>query len=297
VVVLDARTQMPLAGAWVSFVEGSDVGGTTGPEGRVRVETDAGALTLAVARDGYELLTEPVALLAGDEQQLTVSMQPNAPDATLRGRIAGDDGAPLRATVFVSVAGTLPALPGAGGAAPQVFESAFSLPLQHGTYELNAAAPGYRCTPMQVEVRPGETVSRDILLRRVPGEPRARLSAQGVEIAAPIAFRGPAFDAPAHGVLLEVVQALKGEKRALEVVARVSPAEAPDEAEAVRLSEARARAVLEFLRARGVRGEILVPLGLGHARPGQPLFELRLAPQKPRAWLLPGIPMEVSRDP
>ena len=146
VTVLDAKTQLPLAGAWVSFVEGTDVGGTTGPEGKVRVETEAGSPTLAVAREGYELLTEPVTLSASEEINLIISMQPVAPDAAVRGRIVGEDGLPLRATVFVFVPGTL-----TGGTAPQVFEGAFNFPVQHGSYELDATAPGYRATPSKVE--------------------------------------------------------------------------------------------------------------------------------------------------
>lgn len=278
VTVLDARTQLPIAGAWVSFVEGSDVGGTTGPDGKARLETDPGTLTLAVARDGYELLTEPVALTATDETLLSVSMQPVAPDATIRGRLVGEDGAPLRAAVILSVAGTLPALP----SAPQVFEGAYSIAVQHGTYELNATAPGYRCTPQQLELRPGETVTRDLEMRRIAGEPRARLSEQGVEIGAPIVFAigRETLDPSAHGPLLDVAQALKAEKRSLEVVARVAPGEVDDDAEAQRLSEGRARAVIDFLKARGVRVEILVPRGLGQARIGQPLLELRVPPQK-----------------
>ena len=277
VTVLDAKTQLPLAGAWVSFVEGTDVGGTTGPEGKVRVETEAGSPTLAVAREGYELLTEPVTLSASEEINLIISMQPVAPDAAVRGRIVGEDGLPLRATVFVFVPGTL-----TGGTAPQVFEGAFNFPVQHGSYELDATAPGYRATPSKVEVRPGETVTRDLELRRIAGEPRARLSPQGVEIGAPIAFAPgrETIDPSAQGPLLDVVQALKTEKRALEVVARVAPGEIDDEAEAQRLAEARARGVVEFFRARGVRGELLSPRGLGVARPGQPLLELRVLQQK-----------------
>jgi hypothetical protein len=298
VVVLDAKTQLPLAGAWVSFVEGSEVGGTTGPDGKVRVETDAGSLTLVVARDGYELLTEPIHLLTADEKQLTVALQPVAPDAALRGRLLAEDGAPLRAAVFVSVAGALPALPGAGGSGPEVFESSFSFPLQHGTYQLNAVAPGYRCTPIQVEVRPGETVSRDLELRRVAGEPRARAGALGIEISLPVGFvRGREQLAPASlAVLGEAAQALKGEKRALEAIARVDPGELRDEAEAMRLSDARARAAVAWLRERGVRVEI-TPRGAGFSRPGQPLFELRVAARKQARARLHDIPMEVSRDP
>jgi outer membrane protein OmpA-like peptidoglycan-associated protein len=277
VTVLDAKTQLPIAGAWVSFVEGTDVGGTTGPEGNVRVETDAGTPTLAVARDGYELLTELVTVSGGEERHVTVSMQPAGADATVRGRIVGEDGLPLRASVSLFVPGSM-----TGGSAPEVFEGAFSLAVQHGSYQLDASAPGYRATASKVELRPGETITRDIQLRRIAGEPRARLSAAGIEIGAPIAFarRAETLDPSAQGPLLDVAQALKSERRTLEVVGRTAPGELDDEAAAQRLSEARARAVIELLRARGVRGELLVPRGLGVARPGQPLLELRVQQQK-----------------
>lgn len=285
VVVLDAGTQLPLAGAWVSFLEGSDVGGTTGPDGNVRVEMEAAAVTLAVARDGYELLTERVQLAPGDEKQLTVWLQEVAPDASLRGKVVGEDGLPLRAAVFLTVSGTLPSLP----ADPQVFEGSFSFAVQHGKYEVNAYAPGYRGLPLEVEARPGETVTRDLVLGRIAGEPRARMGAQGLELALPLAFVA-GQDAVEHGALAaiaEIALALKGELRALEVVARVDRAAGvDDEAQAVTLSEARARFVIALLRDKGV----LVPLsprGAGFARAGQPLLDLRLPPASPRAQTAP----------
>ncbi|HUJ27497.1 MAG TPA: carboxypeptidase regulatory-like domain-containing protein [Myxococcales bacterium] len=294
VTVLDAKSALPLAGAWVSFIEGSEIGGTTGPDGKVRVESEPGSATMAVARDGYELLTQPVTVASGEERQLTVLMQQVAPDASVRGRLVGEDGLPLRAAVVLSVPGTPPALP----AEPQVFEGAFDLAVQHGSYELNAIAPGYRCTPIQVELRPGETSTRDLQLRRIAGESRVRASAHGLEIAVPIGFaKGlPGIDPSAHAAMLEVLQALKGERRALEVVARVAPGELADEAAALRLSEARAQAVIEFLKLRGVRAGQLTSHGAGRAREGQPLLEFRVTPQGPRAENETHTGVEVTSD-
>jgi hypothetical protein len=293
VVVLDAKTQLPLAGAWVSFVEGSDVGGTTGPEGNVRVEAEAGPVTVAVARDGYELLTQTVSLQPGDEKQLTISLQPVAPDATLRGRLLGEDGAPLRAAVFVSVSGTL-SLP----AEPQIFEGAFSFPVQHGKYELYANTPGYRSSPLEVEAHRNETVTRDLVLRRIAGEPRARMGATAVEVAAPLAFvtGTNALQLAALPLIAEVAQVLKGEARPLEVTARVAASEIDDEAAALTLSENRARYVLQLLRDKGVRAQ-LTARGAGFARAGQPLVEIRLAApdSRPRAEEAPRPPQLSSR--
>lgn len=284
VVVIDAKTALPLAGAWVSFLEGSDVGATTGPEGRARVEADAGQVTLAVARDGYELLTEPVALIAGEEKLLSLQLQPVAPDATVRGKLVGEDGAPLRAVVLLIPDGTL-ALPGAASE-PQTFEGSFAFQVPHGRYALSVYTPGYRGTPATIEVRPGETASHDLVLRRIAGEPLVRLGPAGIELSQPVGFaQGRETVLPAGlAVLAELAQALRAEKRALIVEARVDPydlsVEARDGGTALLLSEARALAVVEILRERGVKLE-LAPRGKGLARIGQPLLELR--PAKPPA--------------
>lgn len=293
VTVLDARTALPLAGAWVSFVEGSDVGATTGPEGHARLETEATAVTVAAARDGYELLTVPLVLAGADERKLVLQLQPVAPDATVRGKLTGEDGGPLRASVLLFPSGTL-TLPGSGGAEAQVFEGSFSFQVQHGSYDLSVSAPGYRGTPSTVELRPGETRTRDLVLRRIAGEPLVRLGPAGVEISQPVAFvAGEATLAPeALPVLQELAFALLAESRPLVVEARVDPFDpsdaARDGAGALRLSDARARAVVDHLRGKGVKLS-LQPAGGGLAHPGQPLLELRVAPpaeRKPGAALL-----------
>ncbi len=290
ITVLDAKTALPLAGAWVSLVEGSDVGATTGPEGRARVEADAGAVTVAVARDGYELVTQPAALVAGEEKKLVVQLQPVAPDATVRGKLVGEDGGPLRAAVLLIPSGML-TLPGAGAAEPQVFEGAFSFQVQHGLYDLSVLTPGYRGTPSTLEVRPGETRTRDLVLRRIAGEPTVRLGPTGVEFSQPVLFEpgAPALAAVSLPLLQELAFALLAETRPLIVEARVDPYDptdaARDGAAAQRLSDARARAVIEDLRGKGVKIE-LQPSGGGLAHLGQPLLELRVAPppeSRPRA--------------
>jgi hypothetical protein len=290
VTVLDAKTALPLAGAWVSLVEGTDVGATTGPEGHARLEAEAGAVTVAVAREGYELVTQPVALVAGEEKKLVVQLQPVAPDATVRGKLLGEDGGPLRAAVLLIPSGML-TLPGVGGTEPQVFEGSYSFQVQHGVYDLSVLAPGYRGTPSTLEVRPGETRTRDLVLRRIAGEPTVRLGPAGVEFSQPVLFEpgAPALAAASLPLLQELAFALLAETRPLIVEARVDPYDptdaARDGAAAQRLSDARARAVIEELRAKGVKID-LRPSGGGLAHLGQPLLELRLAPppeSRPRA--------------
>lgn len=289
VTVLDSRSQLPLSGAWVSFVEGSDVGATTGEDGKARIDAESGPVTVALARDGYELVTEPLMLGTGEERQVVLSMQPIAADATVRGRIVGQDGAVLRAAVTVAPLGSAPSLPGASGADAQIFEGSYSIPVLHGSYVLAVYTPGFRADLASIEVRPGETATRDIVLRRIPNEATTRLGPTGVELSQPVLF-GPgnaALFPSAFPVLAEVVEVLKGELRPLLVEARADAldvsAAANEELEGGALAAARAKAVFDYLIDKGVKATLLTPLGKGIAKPGQPLLELRVAPVNPPA--------------
>jgi hypothetical protein len=264
VVVLDAKSKLPLAGAWVSFLEGSDAGGTTGPEGNARVEIDPGQVTLAVVRDGYELTTRPMTLAAGSETQVTMELSAVPPDSTVRGRLVGEDGQPLRATVLVLAAGALPTLSGA----PAIFEGGFAIGISHGAYELQAVAPGYRAAPQQLTLRPGETVTRDIVLGRIAGEPRVRASGEQVEVSVPLQFEGANVAQASLPLVSEIAQALRQAKLPFDVIARGST-----DVEA----EARAIELVRLLKARGVK-VALTPKGAGVAAAGQPLFEVKQSP-------------------
>jgi|GEM_PF-2560121 len=284
VTVVDARTQQLLPGAWVSLVEGSDVGATTGADGLASLEAEAGAVTVAVARDGYELLTAPILLGLGEEKQLVLSLQSIAADALLRGRLVGKDGTLLRAAITLSQIGSDQATVDA-----QTFEGSYQIPVQHGTYLLAVDTPGFRADLASIEVRPGETKTHDIVLRRLEGEATERLGPTAVEFSHPIQFApgSEAFLSSALPVLAQLSEALKGELLPLFVEARSDPALEPggaagDELQGELLATARAHAIVSYLRDQGVKAS-LTPVGRGLARPGQPLLELRVAPARPAA--------------
>lgn len=274
--LLDGRTQQPVAGAWVSLLESPELEATSGADGRARLEVAPGSLTLAVAKDGFEPATQAVTAVAGQERLVQLQLQPLQADCTLRGRVVGDQGEPLRATLTLSLHGT-------PRAERRLFEGSYSLPLLHGTWRVVAAAPGYHGEPVELELLPGETRARDLVLRRMAGEPLARATPEGAEVGRRVPFapgRGQ-LSPLAAGPLGDLAVALRGLDAPLVVGVRVEPADlgasADDAVAALKLGEERARAVVDFLAGQGVPRALLVPRGLGLARPGQPTLELKRA--------------------
>jgi hypothetical protein len=290
IVATDARTHLPVAGAWISFVESTDPGATTMPDGKARLEHDAGPATIAVAHEKYELWTEPLVLAPGEEKQIVVSLMPNAADATVRGRIASEEAVPLRAQISLTAI--------SGGARPERarwFEGTYSVQVSHGQYLLQLATPGFRAEPVRIEVRPGETITHDFVLHRVPGEPTARSGPAGVEMSRPIPFvssRSALFPV-AMPVVVELAEVLSRETRPLVVEVRVEAddltAGADADAQALLLSSERARALVQLLEEKGVRKGLLKAHGGGLAKAGAPLVEIAPPAEErpPRSQLAP----------
>jgi len=275
--VVDSRTQAPLQNAWVSAVELNDLDAMTGADGRAQLDAPPGSLTLAVAHDGYDPFSASATVLEGQARDLTVALQPQLTDATVRGHIFGDDGKPLRASV------ELVALEGAGQPAsgePQIFEGVYSLALPHGSFNVVARAPGYRAEPVRVDVLPGEVASRDLRLHRNAGEGRARATPTRVELSERIGFRpGTAELLPgASAILSEAARALVDAGGPVTVGVRIEGSElslGEDELTGLLLAEQRARAVADVLISQGVPRSLVQSHGLGIAKEGQPLLELK----------------------
>ncbi|MBS2025528.1 MAG: carboxypeptidase regulatory-like domain-containing protein, partial [Deltaproteobacteria bacterium] len=274
--VVDARTQQAVPGAWVSLLEAPDLEATSGPDGRARLDPMPGSLTLAVAKDGFEPTTQPVTAVVGQDRRITVQLQPVLADCTVKGKIVSEDGEPLRVLVKVSLIGS-----SSGPAEPQMFEGSYTMALTHGPWVVLALAPGYRGEPLKVDLLPGETRIKDLIMHRVAGDPVARVSATGAELSRRVAFvPGRAQLVPqAAATLNELAQALSGLSAALIVGVRVDAldlgASADDAVAALQLGEDRAKAIVDYLVSKGVPKQWLLPRGLGLAQPGQPTLELK----------------------
>ena len=191
-------------------------------------------------------------MTAGSEREVTVSLQPQLTDATVRGRILGDDAKPLRAAIqIVPVAGGP-----ASSAEAEIFEGAYSISLPHGSFNVVAQAPGYRATPVRVDVLPGEVASRDVHLSRVAGMPIARQTPTRIEVTPRIPFaEGTAQLQPAAlPIIAEIAEVLLTSGPAT-IGVRIDRTEVhagDDELAALVLAEQRAQVVLDALVADGV---------------------------------------------
>ena len=277
VLVVDSHTQQPLPNAWVSALELSDLGTTTGADGRASLDAPPGGLTLAVAHDGYDPYSDSVRAEEGKESELTIALQPQLMDATVKGRIVGEDGQPLRASIELQP--LLGAGPLSTGSEPPIFEGSFSLSLPHGSFNLVARAPGYQAAPLRVSVLPGEVASREVQLRRVPGEDLARAAPSRVEFTPRLSFiAGTAQLQPASIAALADLERVLENAGPVTVGVRVDPSElasGEDELTALLLAEQRAQAVVEALVIRGLPRSQLQAHGFGIAKEGQPLLEIK----------------------
>ena len=281
VAVVDGVTGKPVPQAWINAQEagGAATDKTADDAGRASLEVAPGAVTLNVTKDGYESAELVLAGVAGLETPARVILQPLAANAFVRGTLTGEDGELLRATVACqSVTGEV-----TGFGEPQVQDGLFQLGLPHGLWKVSIAAPGFRAEPFQVELRPSETVTHDVVLRRIAGEPVARLGPKGVEVSRRVPFAsGFAVLMSSAGPLITEVAALLATPGMPQLLLglRVEPGDlvSPlDAVEAQRLSDERAAALLEALVAKGVPRGLITARGLGLAVPGQPLLELRRA--------------------
>ena len=279
--VIDGVTNKPVPQAWINAQEtgGAASDKTADETGMASFEIAPGAVMLNVTKDGYESAELVFTAVAGQEKPAKVILQPIAADAFVRGKLTGEDGEVLRATVACqSVAGDV-----TGFGEAEVQDGTFQIGLPHGLWKVSITAPGFRAEPFQVELRPSETVTRDVTLRRIAGEPVARLGPKGVEISRRFPFAsGFAVLMPSAGALTTEVAALLATPGMPQLVLgmRVEPGDlvSPlDAVEAQRLSDERAAALLEALIAKGAPRGLVTARGLGLAIPGQPLLELRRA--------------------
>ena len=281
VFVIDAHTQLPLQSAWVSAIELGDLGTTTGADGRAMLDAPPGQVTLAVAHDGFDPFSDIAEVVEGKDRELTISLLPQLTDATIRGRIIALDESPRRASIELRPANPQPGAPQPLLGEPPLFDGSFQLAVPHGAFNLIAAAPGYASEPLPVDMLPGETTVRDIILRRVPNAPLVKLTQTRVEVSERVSFtKGSAQITPTGQALLDEVFKVLAKAGPVIIGVRIEPSEmtqGEDELSALLLAEQRAQAVVDALVQRGSFRSQLVAHGLGIAREGQLLFEIKRA--------------------
>lgn len=205
--------------------------------------------------------------VAASVSTVPIDVRPASPapgDGTLRGQVTDLNDHPLVAVLHLSSSAKtlgrdLPASPG------------FEARLGPGTYAVEVVANGYLARGGTLEIRAGETLVHDFQLRPVPATAEAELTAQSIHILHPIhfAFNESRILSDSFGLLDQVADILV-RKQEIQVRIEGNTDDVGGTAYNQRLSENRARSVLDYLVERGVVRHRLTSIGYGKSRPLEP---------------------------
>ena len=140
-----------------------------------------------------------------------------------------------------------------------------------GAVTVSALAPAQLFRGQTLTVRPREDVNTDLGLRKRPRTPLIDVTPKEIKLRQPIHFEkdSDAIASDSTALLEEVADALARARRShVEIQGYTDDSGAPEHNKS--LSEARARAVLEWLVSHGIEQSRLSATGYGQERPLSP---------------------------
>lgn len=270
--VTDATSHKPVPGATISL--GTARPAATDDAGAFRtLDVPAGTATLSVRREGYKPIDREVTLAAGSATRVDLALEADAPRATFAvTTTAGKK--PVKAQVAFTASGEEAAATtvetGADTAQPVTAE------LPAGQYVVTASAEGYLAQTREVQVTPGAKLS--VAFELVPSPKKSLVIFKGdkIDVLQQVHFAvGKAtILADSYNLLQQVADAvIKNNVRRLRVEGHTD--NRGDRAANQALSEARARAVADFLVTQGFEKQRVQSVGYGDSRPIAPNLTAR----------------------
>lgn len=265
-IVVDARTREPLAGALVAVVGSALPPVATDSEaGRfLSYELSGSTVKLAVRKEGYKPVEQEVVLSAGHTTTVELALQAEPRPVTFALSI-GSEKKPVAASLRFR---------GPKEARLDVPASAqgpVKLDLPSGQYAVDVTAPGYLAQTRGVRVAEGAKLELAFELEPEPRQKLVSLKEDKLELAQPVRFaEGKATLLPeSRALLAQVVDALvrNGLPR---VRVEAHTDNRGDKAANLKLTEERARAVVDHLVKAGIEPARLEAAGLGDAQPIAP---------------------------
>ena len=262
-VVTDQETQAPLANAVVKFDRSPPV--ATADSGRFRsLDMEPGPVQITVTKDGYEPSTGTVEILANDEPEIAVALQPLVREGTIRGRVTDDEDKPL-ADAAVSVEG-----PTQKSLSTDA-DGRFELTGVEGKYVVSVDKVGYLSKAKTFELSGGETISADVLVRKRPKKEIVEVKGDRIFLRGKVHFiTGEARLEPDASALLDnMVDFLV---RSADVKLRIEghTDNVGGDATNLQLSRDRAESVKAYLTDNGIDPARLTTEGFGPSRPLAP---------------------------
>ena len=279
--VISASGGAPVEGAIVAVAGKTKSRVATDPDGGFKTAAiPPGAAQLEVGANGFESTTVPVAVVAGEEAPLTVTLTPRVVKAKVSGKITDDAGKGVAAAVL--------RFNGPQNAEVKTDESgAYSIALPNGPYTVRVEAEKYQPRDLRLTVTEGQDKELSTSVSNRAGGAAAAGATSGAAAKAtgkvtlrdrrlvvkqPVSFKMvaglPAELTPtATSVLDDMVAALAAhpEVKKVRIEAHWDGGLAGDKAK--ELTEQQARTVAAYLTKQGVPEDRLEVVGMGAERP------------------------------
>jgi OOP family OmpA-OmpF porin len=270
--VIDAVSQMPIAGAQIEYVGREPTAQVTDEGGLfLSYPFESGEVRMRVSHPDYEpgeclvamdVTTQPLAA----EHRLAVrcELQPRPALGAIEGTVKGPGGAPL--------SGATIRLTGPRGAVlTSDAEGRFvASELAPGAYELEASAPGFQTSKRSLLVPGSQTLTPElVLMAELPAQSSVRVTKGAVTVKRQVHFRHNSTELETDSfVLLDEVATVLNQNPELvrvEIQGHTDNRGVPAANRA--LSQARADAVRDYLVKAGVAAERITARGYGDSRP------------------------------
>jgi OmpA-OmpF porin, OOP family len=264
--VRSSQGAAPIGGAIISVIGRPHLRAATDSDGGFTTASlPPGSVELEVTAPGFEPLEVVTTVVAGEGQNLTVTLTAQVPTAALHGQVTSPDGSGLEATVRITGRGKTDGIletrsDGTG-------RYALSLPV--GAYRVRVAAPGLPARDVELELGAGEDRNLDFTLRPAPASPDVQLAGEWIKLRRNLRFEGDtARLTPPTVKMLDAVAELldaHAELRHIRISAHWDTSLPKTEADL--LTQNQADAVKEYLVAHGIAPDRLTTAGMGSTRP------------------------------
>jgi outer membrane protein OmpA-like peptidoglycan-associated protein len=268
-VVTDAETKKPIAGAVIA-VAGVKPSATSDKGEYQTLDLGADKVKVQVSRDGYKPTEREVAIEAGKPATLDVALEPDVKKAKFQVS-ATSAKKPVKATVLIKGPAGETRVDTADNATGPVENE-----LPAGQYNVTASGEGFLSQTRDVQVTPGAVVPLTFDLQPAPKKSLVTIKDGKIEILQQVHFAtGKAqILADSFNLLQQVVDAVvKNNVKRIKIEGHTD--NRGDKAANQALSEARAKAVGEYLVAQGIDAQRVESVGYGDAKPIAPNLTAR----------------------
>jgi outer membrane protein OmpA-like peptidoglycan-associated protein len=259
--------QTPVAAAIISF-NGSDITpvATEPMEGRYETyDLTAGMVKLTASRDGYKAVSQEAEVKAGEVTLLDFALEPEAKMGTLSGKVYNEKDQPMLAKIDIN-----------GPHSFQVDTSPdsgeFSSPAPEGSYVVKASADGYLARARRFDIEKDKTVMAEFKLVPKPKKTVVIIEKDKIIVKKKIHFATGRAEirADSHIILDAVIDILANHPEIRKLRVEGHTDSVGSDASNMRLSQKRAQAVVDYLIAQGIPGDMLIARGYGETMPIAP---------------------------